>query len=139
MSKGSTQPFMGKGGKVIPQNLSKLQTWTGMIAAEAGKTMDGREVFLGPVSMIVEFYFGRPKSHSGTGRNAGTLKPTAPREHIQTPDLDKLLRAVKDALKGIVYRDDSQVYRFCQGTGKYWTESQERAEFVIETQDNNDL
>lgn len=139
VSKGSTQPFMGKGGRVIPQNLSKLQTWTGMIAAEAAKVMDGRELCTGPVSMIVEFFFQRPKSHFGTGRNSGNLKPSAPREHVQKPDLSKLIRAAEDALSGIVYRDDSQVYRFGARTGKYWTTQQERAEFAIETQQNNDI
>jgi Holliday junction resolvase RusA-like endonuclease len=31
--------------------------------------------------------------------------------HTKKPDLDKLLRALKDALKGVIYRDDSQVVR----------------------------
>ena len=31
--------------------------------------------------------------------------------HIKKPDLDNLVKAIKDALKGICYRDDSQIVR----------------------------
>ena len=42
---------------------------------------------------------------------AANLKPSAPAHHIKTPDLIKLARAVEDAMKGIIYQDDSQVCR----------------------------
>jgi Holliday junction resolvase RusA-like endonuclease len=32
-------------------------------------------------------------------------------QHIKKPDLDNFVKAVKDALKGLVYRDDSQIVR----------------------------
>ncbi len=32
-------------------------------------------------------------------------------EHTKKPDLDNLVKGVKDALKGLVWRDDSQVVR----------------------------
>lgn len=63
----------------------------------------------GPVSIIVDFYLPRPKAHYGTGRNAGTLKGSAPVEHLTMPDLDKLVRAVGDALTRLAWRDDSQI------------------------------
>jgi len=47
----------------------------------------------------VEFRFRRPR----TLPRRRTLPTTR-------PDLDKLGRAVKDAMKGIVYADDGQVY-----------------------------
>jgi Holliday junction resolvase RusA-like endonuclease len=50
--------------------------------------------------------FGRPKGHFGTGRNAGRLKPSAPL-YVQTnPDVDKLLRAIGDALTQVAITDD---------------------------------
>lgn len=67
------------------------------------------EPITGPVALDLEFRFPRPKSHHGTGRNANQLKPSAPRAHTQKPDLDKLARAIGDALAGIAYRDDSQI------------------------------
>jgi Holliday junction resolvase RusA-like endonuclease len=55
------------------------------------------------------FVFPRPKSHYGTGRNAGTLKPGAPLYHASRPDRDKLERAINDALKiAGIFKDDSQ-------------------------------
>ena len=52
----------------------------------------------------------RPKSHFGTGRNAGKLKPSAPKYPAVKPDVDKLSRAVHDALTiANVIDDDSRI------------------------------
>ena len=50
------------------------------------------------VSLRCEFVFPRPLSHYGTGKNATKLKPSAPRYHVKTPDLDKLVRGVCDSI-----------------------------------------
>ena len=55
----------------------------------------------------------RLKGHYGTGKNAGTLKPSAPLFHTSKPDLDKLVRCIKDALTGIAWKDDAQVSLVC--------------------------
>jgi crossover junction endodeoxyribonuclease RusA len=61
------------------------------------------------VSLRVTFRFPRPKSHWGTGRNAGALKRSAQLRHIQRPDVDNLGKAVMDAMtQAGVWRDDSQ-------------------------------
>ena len=90
-----------------------LQPWRVAVteAAEAARTEAGHQQWLGPVRLIVVFRFARPGSHYGTGRNAGTLRGGAPRLwHAQTPDADKCLRAVCDALTFAgVWRDDRQV------------------------------
>lgn len=71
------------------------------------KRADDGPVFIGPVYVSATFYFPRPKSHYGTGKNARMLKDTAPRHHIGTPDLDKLQRALGDILtQSQVIRDD---------------------------------
>lgn len=83
-----------------------LKDWRGivdLVAIEHGPPVSG------PVEVTLTFYLTRPKSHYGTGRNAGTLKPKAPKEHIQKPDIDKLTRAVLDSLSGRLFHDDSQV------------------------------
>jgi len=62
------------------------------------------------LAVEIRFALARPRSHYGTGRNAGTLKATAPSYPTTKPDLDKLERAVLDALTSAgVYPDDSQV------------------------------
>ena len=62
-----------------------------------------------PVELRLVFKMPRPKSHYRTGKHAGELRPDAPHWHVSTPDGDNLEKAVKDALTGIVWRDDSQV------------------------------
>ena len=61
------------------------------------------------VTLSVDFWLPRPKSHYGTGKNATQLKSTAPRYHTTIPDATKLLRCLEDALTGILWRDDAQI------------------------------
>jgi Holliday junction resolvase RusA-like endonuclease len=61
---------------------------------------------LGPVMMTVDIYRGIPKSWSKTKQEQaerGIIKPTL------KPDVDNYVKAIKDALNGIAYVDDSQV------------------------------
>ena len=64
-----------------------------------------------PIQLDLLFRMPRPAWHFGTGRNAGVLKASSPAQHTQTPDLDKLVRLVGDALVGAgVIHDDSQIH-----------------------------
>ncbi len=45
----------------------------------------------------------------------GEIRPTT------KPDLDNYLKAIKDALKGICWRDDSQVVAYREPFGKYYS------------------
>lgn len=109
--KGSAKAFMSKGMKfpaVVQSNADKQKPWSsaiGFAAQQAGIPYIER----GPIALGVTFYMPRLNSHYGTGKNAGTVKSTAPKYHTSKPDLDKLLRCVKDALTGIAWKDDSQV------------------------------
>lgn len=64
------------------------------------------------VIVDITFTFARPATHFGTGRNADTVKVSAPR-HPSTHaigDIDKLARACLDALTDAgMWKDDSQV------------------------------
>jgi Holliday junction resolvase RusA-like endonuclease len=85
--------------------------WRGAVAADATDAMAGRPPLEGALELVVLFYFPRPKGHFRTGRHAGELKPTAPDYCTTKPDADKLLRAIGDAVTGIVCRDDAQFVR----------------------------
>lgn len=62
------------------------------------------------VSVDTIFVFQRPKSHYRTGRYSQLLKPSAPHFHTQKPDVDKLPRAILDAVtKADVWLDDCYV------------------------------
>ena len=67
-----------------------------------------------PVYVQLDFYLSRPKSHYGTGRNAQKIKESAP-SWPGRPDVDKLARAVLDALTGLVIADDSTVVELRAG------------------------
>ena len=62
---------------------------------------------LGPVRCRLQFTFKRPKSHF-TAR--GMLRKGVPALHIYKPDVDNLAKFVLDALNGLYYKDDSQIY-----------------------------
>jgi len=82
--------------------------WRADIRAAAREAMTGAPME-GALGVTITFVMPRNKGHFGSGRNAAVLKPTAPRWHTVRPDIDKLSRAVLDALKGIAWLDDSQV------------------------------
>ena len=94
---------------MFDQRSDKLAEYrANIIQAVATSELD--QPLLGPVFMEITFAFPRPKSHFGTGRNAGVLKAGMSTWHIKTPDADKCLRAVLDSLTVAgVWKDDSQV------------------------------
>lgn len=81
-----------------------LEKWRFDVAWRAGKAMRdngfGNVLFGGPIALTLMFVLHRPV-------NAPKTKPTEPA--IRRPDLDKLARAIGDALTDVVYVDDSQV------------------------------
>jgi len=90
-----------------------------------------QETLQGPVWLSVSFFFPRPKSHMGTGRNAGKLKPSAPALHVQRPDVDNLAKGVMDAMtQAGVWRDDDQIVRLI--VAKAWRDPGEMPGVEIE-------
>lgn len=97
--------YLGNG--VMIESSKRVKPWRADIRAAAMQAF--KQPLTGPIRLDLLFVLPRPKSHYGTGRNAHKLKDSAPQHHIQKPDLDKLVRAVGDALSGVAYHDDSQV------------------------------
>lgn len=83
------------------------EEWRNAVAKAVGDCVD--EFFDCPIELTLLFYFPRPKSHYGTGKNSELLKDAAPKYHTQKPDLDNMCKAVMDSLNMVLYRDDSQV------------------------------
>lgn len=71
-----------------------------------------------PLRLELEFLFERPASHWS---KRGGLKPSAPLDHEQKPDLDNLEKAIMDELtqQGFL-RDDSRIVS--KGTEKFWSD-----------------
>lgn len=98
-------------GKLYHSN-PKLESWRTLVGHEARLAMAGRPLLAGPLRLSVRFILPRPGYHFGTGRNAGQLKERFRHAYPdKQPDLDKLVRAIKDALTKIVWNDDGQVSR----------------------------
>lgn len=117
-TQGSKRYFRSKSGKTIGvEDNKRLPGWRSDVRNALDKALqeykgDHEELaglYDSPVYLTVTFYFERPKSHFGTGRNREILKPGTPKLPVTKSDLDKLLRAVLDAATKYVFRDDKQV------------------------------
>lgn len=102
------------GGGVRDSNAKKLKPWRADVAGIAQEVAahEGWTRLDAPALVRITFYMPRLKGHYGTGRNDGVLKPTAPKYVQAKPDIDKLARAILDALTDAdILRDDSRVAR----------------------------
>ena len=100
LPKGSAKAFVIKGTNraVVTSNTKGLKGWEQTIRNAAQQHVT--ELLTGPVSLGINFHLPRPKSLS-------VKKYVA---HTKRPDLDKLVRSCCDALTGIIWKDDSQVW-----------------------------
>jgi Holliday junction resolvase RusA-like endonuclease len=96
-------------GNVVDMQSERLRTWRQDVAGTAREAMEGASPYTEPVDVRLMFWLSRPQGHFGTGRNSEKLKASAPIAPGRQPDLDKLCRAILDALTGIVFKDDGQV------------------------------
>lgn len=99
--KGSTRAFIPKGWTrpIITTDNPKSKGWQQLVTEQA-QTVAQDGLFIGPVLLSAIFCLPRPES-----------LPKRVLHHTKKPDLDKLVRSTKDALKGVLYRDDSQVVK----------------------------
>lgn len=112
VAQGSPRGFVAGGRAVVVSGASgrgshgqSLHAWRTAIASEARSAMEGLPSFGGPVHVYARFVMGRPKSHLRT--DGVSLVRGAPR--YPRLDIDKLARALLDALTGVCVDDDSQV------------------------------
>lgn len=102
---------VGKNGhhQLVHSNAAELKPWRERLGYGAKSRGDRKAEPHQPVDLVATFTLARPASHWGTGRNAEILKASAPQYPTSYPDLDKLTRAVGDALTKIAYADDAQI------------------------------
>lgn len=126
-SKGSYRAIVRGRHAFLASSDEHLAEWTNLIKlAWQHQKLEPGEHVPGPSEKCFELdvncEFSRPKSHFGTGRNAGVLKPNAPlRRHCRRkPDGDKIARAIMDALENCCWKDDCQVV-MCK-VRKWWSD-----------------
>jgi crossover junction endodeoxyribonuclease RusA len=98
IAQGSLRSWIANGKPVITTTAKGLSTWRRLVA-DVAQRFAPEEPWEGPVG--IELDFGLPKPKSAPKRRR--VWPD------KRPDLDKLCRAVLDALTYVVFADDSQV------------------------------
>jgi len=108
---GSKRVFINKktGKPIVTDDAGKAnKEWKAVVklaGSEAMKKGKHTEVFRDPIILGLIFLMLRPKYHFGKKG----LKPSAPADHIISPDLLKLARSTEDALTGVIWADDAQI------------------------------
>jgi crossover junction endodeoxyribonuclease RusA len=113
---GSKKGFVIKGHVVIADANAKVKPWRKKVAAVAREKMAGQALMEGPLEATFHFAMPRPK----------TVKR---RDHTVRPDTTKLVRAVEDALTGVVYADDAQIVK--QHASKFYALDEPQVTVVI--------
>lgn len=107
---GSKRAFVlpGTSRTVMVESSKGLKPWRADVTHHAleARSAAGLGPLVGPVEVLAIFALPRPRSHL---RAAGGLASRAPSRPCTKPDLDKLERAIGDALKGVLLADDSLI------------------------------
>ena len=88
----------GQRGRMVADHGGKVRRWRRTVSLFARRAMERRALIPGPLRLEVTFLLPRPKSL--------TRRIEKPE---RKPDLDKLVRAIGDALEGVVYPHDAQI------------------------------
>jgi Holliday junction resolvase RusA-like endonuclease len=107
------------GGVALAESSKKVKPWRAAVTAAAREVIDGIRGGLvwhpldGPLEAVMVFTLARPRSHYGTGRNAGVLREGAPARPTGYPDASKLVRSTEDALTDArLWADDARVVEY---------------------------
>ena len=107
-----------RGGFVRMYTDAKTLAYEAAIASEADAAMGDAEPFETPMQMQVSCYYQIPKSWPKKMKQEAIDEERFPNVK---PDLDNVVKAILDALNGVVYRDDAQVVNLV-ATKRYATE-----------------
>jgi Holliday junction resolvase RusA-like endonuclease len=103
---GSGRAVYGNNGEPMIRTVTtsdnpSVKEWRRLVADAAQRQIvqcEGFAIFTGAIAIDIVFALPRPRS-----------LPKKVTAHTKKPDLDKLLRSTVDAMKGVVWSDDSQI------------------------------
>src|SRR5262245_36927558 len=106
--KGNMRSFWKRGMKkpIITDSNRNARSWSQLVAEGANRAIgalpvdDRALLFASAIRLSVAFYLPRPKKYQKRGLGVA---------HLTAPDIDKLVRAILDALTQVAWGDDSQV------------------------------
>lgn len=107
ITQGSMKIVSVRGRAQVVHDKGALLAWRDLIAWQVRGASRPPLPLKGPVAVTLLFWLARPKSHFA---RTGALRPSAPAYPTAKRDIDKLVRAVLDALTmGMAWKDDGQV------------------------------
>lgn len=100
------QSWSGRGQTVTGRRykLPRLEEYQAAIREHWQRTYPEHAPLAGPIRLRIWFLFPRPKGM------VWKTKPMPRAPHTRRPDRTNLIKAVEDALNGVAWRDDSQIY-----------------------------
>lgn len=105
VAKGRARSFV-RNGHVAHYTPEKTARYENLVRLAAQQAMCGTPPAEGAVGLIVRAFMGIPKSWSQKKQRAAALGEVFP---TKRPDLDNIVKAIKDGANGVTWRDDSQV------------------------------
>lgn len=113
------------GGRPYVPSDHPVHEWKRLVRTAASIAYDAETPHYGPVVVGMQFLMPRPKYH---GKKRGST--TEP--HLGRPDADNLAKAVLDALTGLLWVDDQQV--FCLSVVKLFVERSRSPGVVVDVE-----
>lgn len=112
-----------RGGHAAVYTPKPARDWKYLIQNYALDAMHGKPLFSGPVAAKITLLMPRPKGM------IWKTKPMPREKHVKAGDCDNIAKGVLDAMNGVVYRDDRQVW--CLVITKYIAAGDERPCTII--------
>jgi len=98
VAQGRPRAFKTPRGRVRVYDPSTSRDWKRTVQAQVILAWKPRDPLVGPLQLALVFSLPRPK----------TL-PKRIVQHTKRPDVDNLAKAILDAVRGILFRDDSAI------------------------------
>lgn len=104
VAKGRARSFI-RAGNIAHYTPDKTARYENLVKLAAQQAM-ARAPLEGSVSLTIRAFFSIPVSWSLKKQRAAALGEL---RHTKRPDLDNVVKAIKDGANGVVWKDDSQV------------------------------
>lgn len=105
VAKGRARAFI-RGGKIGHHTPDKTARYENLVRLVAKQAIGAVKPLEGPISLLCTFWLPVPMSYSNKRRKACL---NGSERHCKRPDIDNLLKSVKDGCNGVAWVDDCQV------------------------------